>query len=1044
MSSPLEVKAASGETDSGSDVLRHDRLVLDVRLLGPVRLLRDGRPVALGGAKQRAVLALLALESPRAVAVTTLVDAVWGDAPPASARNAVQVYVSGLRTAFGTDDARIERVGDTYRLVGAGIGSDVGRFTEQVAEGRAALRSSSAERAAALLEHALRSWDGTPFAGLEDLPVGERSRRLVEEARATAQVELVDALLRLRRPADAAVVAEALVGERPLDEHAWTLLASAQYHAGRQAAALATCRRLRRVLAEELGVDPSPPSLAVEAAILAQTLQAPPSAGGGAAGAVPGEATAADADAADPAATDGSAGGAALPALPDPFVGRDTEVEHVSALLAAARVVTLTGFGGLGKTTVATAVARRLRPSRPAVHFCDLSAELSWATAVDRVCRVLALEPTDDPVATLAGVATGTLVVLDNAEQVADVGRGVGELLRGTGLTLLVTSRRPLRVAGEHVVRLEPLPTAAGPDGGPSPAARLFLAHAERVRAGAGRAPLERTEALCTLLDGIPLALELAASRTRALTVEQLGERLRRSPVGGAASGLGDARRTDLPGRQAGLAVVLDASIELLPPEAVLLLRVLARLGGWASTELVEQIHDAVAAGTPPAAGPDFLDALEDLVDVGLAEVDGAGRVRLRTPVRDHVLARRDPSVDEAVGASVGDHVEDLVVATAPLLHGPAAPDGIRRLSHDHDAVLAALGHAIAADDRRRAHAMTLGLGRYWLLTGRLVEGRRWLDAARGLDHDGADRIRLDLLAGTYGSYVNDADAVGLLEDALARADAAGLPVDRLVVNGACCLAAMTAHLGDVAAAERWASEAAGLARRSGEPALVSLARDLAAHVASYTGNAEFALEASLAGITDARRAGDRFDLVNLLSSAAENLLDLGRGDEAVHLTDEAFALTRDLDVGPVVAHVLMMRGLALAGVERAREARGCLLEALRMAEDRYPDRFIVGAILTALAVVAAQEGDDVEAARLWGSGDAVFADEGAVPASTAGAFLRASLGVVAQRLGAERLATLHAVGAGAPHDVVARLLGQTGVDGVAGSPTRETGRAVP
>jgi hypothetical protein len=389
--------------------------------------------------------------------------------------------------------------------------------------------------------------------------------------------------------------------------------------------------------------------------------------------------------------------------------------------------------------------------------------------------------------------------------------------------------------------------------------------------------------------------------------------------------------------------------------------------------------------------------------------------------VRDHVAASgRDPGLDDCIGR----HVAGRVGAVAHLLHGPDAPDGIRKLSHDHDAVLAALGHAIGCGHASRARTMVLGLGRYWLLSGRIVEGRRWIDAARTLAHDAEGRTRLDLLAGTYGSYLNDPGAVALLTESLADAERDGLAIDRLVVNGACCLAATTAHLGDLDAARRHARLAAALAEKSMDPALVALARDLAGHVASYTGESEVALEATLAGITDARRAGDRFDLVNLLASAAESLVELGRGVEAVDITDEAFELTRGLDVGPVVAHVLMMRGLALTQVERVREARGCLIEALRISQDRYPDRLIVGAILTTLAVAAATEGDDVGAARLWGSGDAVFADEGAVPASRAGAFLKSSLEAVSGRLGAERTATLQAIGAADPDDVVARLLG--------------------
>jgi DNA-binding SARP family transcriptional activator/predicted ATPase len=1009
--------------------------MLDVRLLGPVRLLRDGHEVALGGAKQRGVLALLALESPRAVSLDTLVEGVWGQSPPPSARNAVQVYVSGLRRALGDDDARIERTGDTYRLVGPRMRIDLGHFTEQVAEGRSALRSRAPARAADLLDAALRSWDGPTFGGLEGLPLHERATRLVEDARTTAQVELVDALLRVARPLDASTIARDLVTGHPLDEHGWVLLATAQYHSGQQGDALATCRRLRRLLAGELGVDPSAEVVATEQAILAHSLTAPWLDSAGTPGSAGSAGSAAEGGAAEGAPA-GSGAPQALPRLPRPFVGRDRDVDRIASLLLGERLVTVTGFGGLGKTTVSVAVARRLRGAVPAVHFCDLQADTTPGAALDRVCRDLGLDPGDDPVVVLAGVQAGTLLVLDNAEQIERFGAAVSEVLDRTSVSLLVTSRHPLRVRQEQVVRLQPLSVETAGDGRPSPAATLFLAHAERVRSGASEGSLPAAEHLCALLDGIPLAIELAATRVRALTVEQLTDRLSRGP-----GALGTARRSDLPERQASLTVVLDASLELLGTGAALLVRELAGLGGWTSTELVEQIHAQVGATRPH--GLDFVDDLEDVVDVGLAEVDGAGRVRLRAPVRDHVVAaegHQDGHVSEGgpdgLHECIDRNVAELVHENARLLHGPDAAVGVRRLSHDHDPVLATLAHTIARGQAARAGSMVLDLGRYWLLSGRVVEGRRWIDAVRTLEHDLRAGIRLDLLSGTYGSYLNDPHAVRVLTDALAAAERESLDIDRLVVNGACCLAATTAHLGDLEAARRHAATAAGLAERSGDPTLVALARDLAGHVASYTGEPEVALEATLAGITDARRSGDRFDLVNLLCGAAENLMELGRGAEAVDVSAEAFELSRGLDVGPVVVHVLMMRGLALTQVEQVREARGCLIEALRISNEQYPDRLTVGGILTALAVAAASEGDDVGAARLWGSADAVFADEGAIPASRTGSWFRPRLAAVEDRLGAQSAATLRAVGAADPDHVVVRLLGQTGAP--------EAGRAIP
>lgn len=965
-------------------------------MLGAVRVLSDGVVVDAGGAKQRGVLALLAIESPRGVPLESIIDGLWGEDPPASARNAVQVYMSGLRKAFGEADAHIERTGNSYRLVGAALDIDLATFTERVAEGRSALRAGSFERAADLLGKALAMISGDAFGGLERLPLHAACRESVQNTQHTARTELVDALLRTGRLPEAAAAAREAVQARPLDEHAWTLLATAQYHAGAQADSLATLRRLRSLLARELGVDPSPEVVGVEAAIFAQTLAAP----------WPEEVP----DAAPTAPV--------LPALPDGIVGRDDVVERVAALLEPGRIVTIVGFGGMGKTTVALAVAHRMADELPVVHFSELHTETTAVTALERVCRDLGLDPGDDPVASLAGAPEGALLVLDNAEQVEGLGAALATVLDVVRLRLLVTSRVPLRTREEHVVRLEPLSTR-GTDGRLSPAAELFLRRAEQVRTGAGRESAA-AEQVCSILDGIPLAIELVAARTRALTVDQLLRRLRDGVIGAG-------RTADLPERQRSQAVVIESSLQALDPSACVLVDQLGSAGGWVTIDLLEAVF---AEACPAADGDAFVDALEDVADLGLAQLDGNGRIRLRPPVLDEVVATAGSAIRSDADDRFGRHLERLVVTSAPLLRGPKATEVLGALIADGDTIVAALRTAVRRADTTRAAALVLALERFWMLTGRLVEGRRWIEKVRELPHGTSDLLRLDLLLGTYSNYLGDASQMPMLDAAIRRAELLDLPVDRLLVNAACCLAATTARIGDHAAAEEQATTAARLAESSGDDTLISLARDLGGFVAAYRGDHAAALAAVLAGIADARRAGDPYDLVALLGNASESLVELGRAQEAVDLADEAFALTRDLEVGPVVAGVLTLRGLALVCAQRTAEARGCLLEALRISRDRFPDPLTVAGIVTILAVAAAVEHDDPEAARLWGAGDAILADNGSDSSSYSG-FLSTQLAALRARVGDSRTDTLRAAGAVAPDDLIDRMLG--GTDGLSG-----------
>ena len=964
-----------------------------ILLLGPVRLLVGGEPVRLGGAKQQAVLAVLALRSPRPVTADQLLDALWGDDPPASARNAVQVYVSGLRRLLPPGTG-VERDGDAYRLVGPDLLVDAAELERRVAEGRSALRSGDPHRAADALGSALSLWAGTPLGGLEALPFHEDERRRLDDTRWAAALDRAEALLRTRDVEAAATAASAVVDARPFHERGWTVLVTALYLAGRQAEALETCRRVRDLLRDELGIDPSPELARVEEGVLRQDLDAP------------------WADEAAALAEPGVAPeeAAPLPPVPSPFVGRDALVDDVVRRLEGGGVVSLVGLGGIGKTASALAVAHRLVSSGRSVRFCELETETSARSALDRVCRATGVDAGDAPAAALRTLPQGTVVVLDNVEQVAGLGAALAGALHPAGPAVLATSRAPLRLGHEDVVRVPAL-SAEPQDGRPSPAALLFAAVAARVRPGldpaAAVAPGERVG---VLLDGIPLAIELAAARARVLTVEQVAARLE----SGTASALDGGRRADVPDRQASLGAVVSATLQALPREAVELLRLLASFDGWTSVELVEQVVEDPGGG--------LVDAVEDVVDAGLVDLASDGRLRVRTPVREHVVGADDPAERTRQDARVLDAVVALVEGVAPSLFGEEATSGLARLERDHDPVTGALVRAIASGAPSAA-TLVLGLNRYWLLSGRVSEGRRLVDAARTrLPLQDRDRTRLDVLGGTFAAYSNDARANEVLVPALEEAARLGLPVDRLVVNGWCTAAAVEAQHRRPEGSRRYAAEAVRLAASAGDAGLVALARDLEGFVASHLGDAETALRVHLDGLADARRSGDTHDVVSVLVSLVDDVVALGRTDDALALSGEAFELVASLGSSPVHGHVLAARGMALLLAERVPEAQGVLVEALRVARERFPDPVATGDRLALMALGAAVQRADEVAARWWGAATGLLEDQGLTPRVRLPAPLLTHADALEQRLDG-RFAMLVTAGSASPRHVVDALL---------------------
>src|SRR5437868_3611690 len=577
-------------------------------ILGPLQVIGDdGRELALGGRMPRAVLALLLLRANEVVPSDQLVEQLWAGAPPASGAKGLHVHVSRLRRALAAghsdpDGERLVTTAGGYVLRVGPEELDVQRCERLIGEGRSLLAAGRPDQALAALSGAVELWRGDVLADFQYDAFAQGEIARLGELRAAMLEERIAVEMLLGREAQVLGELERLVREYPYRERLRGQLMLALYRTGRQAEALAAYRAARSALIDELGIEPSVELRQLHEAILAQDgalLQTDPGQPAAPAGAGAG------------ATTDGRAPGHVhLPVQATPLIGRERELAELTMLADSRRLITLTGTGGTGKARLGMALAAGLADRYPDGVWWVPLAMVSEARPVPAAIAAVLGDIADLPMY-LRGRAL--LLVLDNFEHVIEAARAVGELLSGApGCGVIVTSRERLGVAAEQEYPVAPL--------SPHSAVELFTARARQ--AAPGYEPGAEIDAICERLDRLPLALELAATRVKLLSEQQLLARLeQRLPL------LAGGRR-DLPERQSTMRATIAWSYDLLTrPEQRLFTRLAVFVGSF-ELEAAEQICDA------------DLDAMRSLIDKSLVRHADNGRLFPSHPTRESALQR--------------------------------------------------------------------------------------------------------------------------------------------------------------------------------------------------------------------------------------------------------------------------------------------------------------------------------------------------------------------------------------------------------------------
>jgi predicted ATPase/DNA-binding SARP family transcriptional activator len=935
-----------------------------IELLGPVEAWVDGRPVALGGQRPRALFAVLALMDGRVVTVDRLIDELWGEEPPARARDSLQMHVSRLRKALtqaGGDADRLASHAGGYLLEVQPGERDVDRWRQSLDRARRARADDEPRLARRGVEEALGVWRGQPLGGttVNGLLAAERAR--LEEERLAAVIEGIELDLELGRHGEILGQLEALVAVHPFAERLVELQMLALYRCGRQADSLAVFQAARRRFVDELGVEPAQPLRDLQEDVLAHSTELSP----------PTEATL---QAHPRTGAPNGRRNRALPIPPNRTIGREQDVIAVVERLRAGpvRLLTLTGPGGVGKTRLAVEVARAVEADfADGGHFVALAAlrrpdDVPAAIVKALGIVVLSGESAEQAVERFLA-AKHLLLIADNLEQVLTVAPFIGRLLAACpSLTILATSRAALALQAEERYPVSPL-ALPGPGALEGPralagtdAVALFC---ERARAhdpdfdlGVGNA--DAVADICGRVDGLPLALELAAARCGLLSPAEIADRLKtalEAPGAGAR---------DAPARQQTVRASIDWSHELLADDEK---QCFARFAVFAGGATVE------AAETITAAGLDTLDGLaaKSLL-TRRRHAFAPTRLGMLETIRAYA-SERFASADDA-DAVRGAHFRYYLGlaqrhGTERALRGADAREHLAQLDAELDNLHAALEWALGQTSAERGLALAAALGEYWIMRNHYADAVVWVDRALnlpGADAFPAERVRVlctksrclwqlgrvaeqPAIVATAETIARRLGDPVMLSQALQQRVDHDMNFDRLDI------------------ADAVADEALHWAKEAGDEWEIAAASRGKAVAASSLDALRERVDEAASLLSD---VGNVYQLAGLLSSAAYAALCLGSEHDATAFAARATPIARTLETGferMINSGNLGLAALLTGDTDTASHA---FREELTLCRDMVVPAVVFEG-LTGLAAVAVVDGDGERAATLVGAADA-------------------------------------------------------------------------
>ncbi|NNH71464.1 AfsR/SARP family transcriptional regulator [Nocardia uniformis] len=940
---------------------------MQIGILGPFEIRTDDGAFAdVPGARLRGLLIALALEPGHAVPKATLVDWIWGEHPPSDAANSLHRLVSRLRKAL--PEGVVEGQADGYRLRVEPDAVDAVRFERLLAQAR---NDEGAQRVRRLRE-ALALWRGAAMQdiGLPESAAFDAAVTRLEGLRLTAVEDRFDAEIGIGNGADLVPELTDLVTAHPMRERLVAALIRALAASGRDSDALRVYERTREALADELGVDPSPELSALHVALLRGELGRRE----------------------ENRKTN-------LRAELTSFVGKGADIEVVRELIADHRLTTLIGPGGSGKTRLATETARILLDDLPdgawLVELAGLGADgdVAQATLAGLGRRDALLgeapnaDPTDRVIATLR--EREALLILDNCEHVIEsaarfADRVLGECRR---LRIIATSREPLGITGEALWLVEPLAvpevTATPGELESAPAVQLF-----RDRAAAVRKDLEldahalaTMTRVCRALDGMPLAIELAAARLRTMSLDQLAHRL-----DDRFRLLTSGSRTALP-RHRTLRAVVDWSWELLTDAERVVLRRLSVFAGGASLEAAERVCAAPTFSSDlraVASAPDSSDAvdagevlelLEALSEKSLVRTEGdlAARYRMLGTIKEYAEQRLvEAGESEPARHAHLAYFTEFAEVAEPHLRRAEQLEWLAALEIEHDNIAAAMRGALAADETAAAMRLAAAAGWYWWLGGHKAEGNELIMAAATMSGEVADEIRGTVYAfvvqfvtsGPQGDQFGAAEWIRKTYEISQRVQGGhpalrfAAPLERMLRGPDAFLPAWEALLADT------------------DPWVRALARLQLGKMRILLGHGDRAADADLAKALDEFHAiGDRWGISFARTELANRIAMRGEFAAACEHYEQAIAVVTEVgaieDVVPMRSRQAQLYWL----MDNAESSAAAMAQAQRVAE-RVAWPTVLAELALSKAELARWSGDAEQAHRQLDVATATLGDD--------------------------------------------------------------------